>query len=122
MTATVTATPVVVATTSKKQLAGAIFLEMTEKKLQRKFIIEAMVAQCQLTFSGASTYYQNFKSGQWDAYPKQVVVVKPDPKIGVDFDSMSDDELLMFFWEHTGVEISGFATREDAILAINGLC
>ena len=120
MTATVT-TPVVVATASKKQLAGAIYLKMKEAGLQRKFIIDAMVAECHLTFSGASTYYQNFKSGQWDAHPKAVAEVKPDPKIGVDFDSMSDDELLMFFWEHTGVEISGFLNREDAMLAINGL-
>ena len=118
MTATVT-TPVV--TTSKKQLAGAIYLKMKEAGLQRKFIIDAMVAECHLTFSGASTYYQNFKSGQWDAHPKAVAEVKPDPKIGVDFDAMDEDALLMFFWEHTGVEISGFASREDAMLAINGL-
>ena len=119
MTATVTATPVVA--TSKKQLAGAIYTKMHDAGIQRKFIIDAMVAECHLTFSGASTYYQNFKSGQWDPKPKQVAVAKVDPKIGGAFEAMSDDELLMFFWEHTGVEISGFLNREDAMLAINGL-
>ena len=119
---TVTATPVVVATTSKKQLAGAIYLKMKDAGKPRKDIIDAMVAECHLTFSGASTYYQNFKSGQWDAHPKNAVEVKPDPKIGVDFNAMGDDELLMFFWEHTGVEISGFTTRDDALKMINTFC
>ena len=129
MTATATATattPVVVATVSKKQLAGALYIEMHKQGKPRKDIIDAMMEKANLSFSGASTYYQNFKSGQWDPKPKQFVAVstKPDPKIGQDFEAMTEDEVVDFFNEHNhgGVEVLGFLSREDAINLINAYC
>ena len=103
--------------TSKKQVAAALFVEMTKNGAKRVDIINAMVAKANMTFSGASTYYQNFKSGAWDTAPK--VDGHIDYKSGVDFDSMDDEEVLAWFNEHAGLNIAGFADREEMMSVIN---
>ena len=100
---------------SKKQLAGVIFAKLTEQKVKRVDIIKAMVAEAGLTMSGAGTYYQNFKSGAWEAVPKVAV----DPKAGVNFESMTEAELVTWFNEHSGLAIKEPLFRDDIMALIN---
>ena len=104
-----------VQTTSKKQIAAALYLEMTSAGTKRVDIINAMVAKANMTFSGASTYYQNFKSGAWDTAPKGGV----DLKAGVDFESMTETELVAWFNKHSGLAINELWIRDDIMALIN---
>ena len=108
---------------SKKQIAGAIYLQDTKLGLKRKDIIVNMMDQAQLSFSGASTYYQNFKSGQWDPHPKNQPAVQPvaAAPVEIELDNMTELELLNYYNEHASFKLANFASREDALIACKRL-
>lgn len=108
---------------SKKQIAGIIYLKCTELGLKRKEIIIEMVVHAALSFSGASTYYQNFKSGQWNPQPKaeDTAVGIPSALVAVNFNAMSEIELLEYYNAHANIKLTGFVNRADALAMVNRL-
>ena len=122
--ATATKLPAPVGAVNKKVVAGMVYGEMVAAGKPRKEVIQAMVDRANLTVNGASTYYQNFKSGQWDYKPSsktKTEVAAPEP-IKVDFDSMSVPQLLVYYNEHALIKLSGFVSREDALNMIEKYC
>lgn len=118
-------------TTSKKQLAGNLFTTMTQAGHSRKDIIAQMVAVAGLTYTGASTYYQNFKSGSWSAsgstgttttrrYNNQPVTQQPvETSFKEDrLAAMTDYQLLELHNKHALIRLVGFQSREQLLAEV----
>lgn len=122
--APVTTTPVAVTVTvqpqvtlapahhSKKEIAAQIYVDMTQRKCPRKDIIAEMMKEANLSFNGASTYYQQFKSGVANLSNVKPRVERPD------YTTMSIDDLLKFYNEHAQVKLHGFLCHEDGVKMI----
>ena len=52
-------------TLSKKAIAAAVYVQMTTEGKRRKDIVFTMCEKAGLTEAGASTYYNNFRTGVW---------------------------------------------------------
>lgn len=98
---------------SKKQIAGQLYADMSKTQSSRKDIIAAMVKYASLSFSGASTYFSNFKSGQWKLNATPIKLVERP-----DYSKLSDSQLLDYYNQHADVKLHGFASRDDAIVMI----
>lgn len=111
---------------SKKQIAGLVYGKLVGAGKPRKEVIGEMVTQADLTLNGASTYYQNFKSGQWDWNPDSksstIAAVEPPVVVQVNFDVMSVAQLLDYYNSRALIKLSGFVSREDAMNMITKYC
>lgn len=98
---------------SKKEIAAQIYVDMIQRQCPRKDIIGAMMKQADLTFNGASTYYQQFKSGVANLANVKPRVERPK------YETMSIDDLLQFYNEHATVKLHGFLCHEDGVKMID---
>ena len=102
------------AVTSKKQIAAQIYKTLSTENKTRKEIIFEMMEKANLTDKGASTYYANFKSGEWSTEPKKGAVEVQPIKLE-SIDTLSNFELFEYYNKHATIKLDRFPGREELI-------
>lgn len=114
--------------TSKKRLAANLYSSMTKAGRLRKDVITQMIEVVGLTPSGASTYYQNFKSGVWSADSSSNTInrctgtstsLQKEFPIAQDrLDLMSNYDLLVLHNKHALISLVNFISREHLMAEV----
>lgn len=95
---------------SKKSIAATVFAAMSVEGKTRKEIMEAMMKSAGLSKAGASTYFHNFSHNVWN-----MDGTKPAELPKVDFESMSNKQLVDFYNERSDKKIVKFRDHATAV-------